>query len=57
MLLRRKGCLRAFFYLLPADKMAGITMHKIVRFIRTAGENGCAKVVSTIGSIGQPIEQ
>ncbi|XP_076941811.1 DNA-directed RNA polymerase 2, chloroplastic/mitochondrial-like [Bidens hawaiensis] len=57
----RKGKLRAayapYFDLLPADKMAVITMHKIMGLIMTGGENGCARVVSASCSVGEAIEQ
>ncbi|KAF5791883.1 putative DNA-directed RNA polymerase [Helianthus annuus] len=57
----RQGKLRAayapYFDLLPADKMAVITMHKIMGLIMTGGENGCARVVAASCSIGEAIEQ
>ncbi|KAL8251163.1 hypothetical protein R6Q59_034856 [Mikania micrantha] len=46
-----------YFDLLPADKMAVITMHKIMALIMTGGENGCARVVSASCSVGEAIEQ
>ncbi|KAK1432956.1 hypothetical protein QVD17_09859 [Tagetes erecta] len=46
-----------YFDLLPADKMAVITMHKIMGLIMTGGENGCARVVSASCSVGEAIEQ
>ncbi|KAI3726194.1 hypothetical protein L1987_65991 [Smallanthus sonchifolius] len=52
-----KAAYAPYFDLLPADKMAVITMHKIMGLIMTGGENGCARVVSASCSLGEAIEQ
>lgn len=54
---KHKAAYAPFFDLLPADKMAVITMHKIMGLIMTGGENGCARVVSASCSVGEAIEQ
>lgn len=54
---KHKAAYAPYFDLLPADKMAVITMHKIMGLIMTGGENGCARVVSASCSIGEAIEQ
>ncbi|KAI3768449.1 hypothetical protein L2E82_19130 [Cichorium intybus] len=54
---KHKAAYAPYFDLLPADKMAVITMHKIMGLIMTGGENGCARVVSASCSVGEAIEQ
>ncbi|PWA84154.1 DNA-directed RNA polymerase 2B [Artemisia annua] len=54
---KHKAAYAPVFDLLPADKMAVITMHKIMGLIMTGGENGCARVVSASCSLGEAIEQ
>lgn len=54
---KHKAAYAPYFDLLPGDKMAVITMHKIMGLIMTGGENGCARVVSASCSVGEAIEQ
>ncbi|XP_024978412.1 DNA-directed RNA polymerase 2B, chloroplastic/mitochondrial-like isoform X2 [Cynara cardunculus var. scolymus] len=54
---KHKAAYAPYFDLLPADKMAVITMHKMMGLIMTGGENGCARVVSASCSVGEAIEQ
>ncbi|GLU10880.1 hypothetical protein SLE2022_276580 [Rubroshorea leprosula] len=42
---------------LPADKMAVITMHKLMALLMTGGDSGCAGVVQAACTIGDAIEQ
>lgn len=46
-----------YFDQLPADKMAVITMHKLMGLLMTGGEHGRARVVQTACVIGDAIEQ
>nr|XP_043616194.1 DNA-directed RNA polymerase 2, chloroplastic/mitochondrial-like [Erigeron canadensis] len=54
---KHKTAYAPYFDLLPADKMAIITMHKIMGLLMTGGENGCARVVAASCSVGEAIEQ
>ncbi|XXG51801.1 hypothetical protein AAC387_Pa03g0293 [Persea americana] len=44
-------------FLLPADKMAVIVMHKMMSLLMTGQEDGCVRVVQAAIHIGEAIEQ
>lgn len=59
-LIRKGKCKAAYapyFDQLPSDKMAVITMHKLVGLLLTGGEHGYARVVQAACFIGDAIEQ
>lgn len=54
---KSKAAYAPYFDQLPADKMAVITMHKLMGLLMTGGEHGSARVVQAACSIGDAIEQ
>lgn len=53
---KKKANYAPFFPLLPADKMAVITMHKLMALLLTGGDHGSARVVPAALTIGEAIE-
>ncbi|KAI4320355.1 hypothetical protein MLD38_033848 [Melastoma candidum] len=54
---KKKTAHLAYFDQLPSDKMAVITMHKLVALLMTGEEPGTARVVQAACTIGDAIEQ
>ena len=54
---KSKAAYAPYFGQLPADKMAVITMHKLMGLLMTSGQNGSARVVPAACAIGDAIEQ
>ncbi|NP_001289520.1 DNA-directed RNA polymerase 2, chloroplastic/mitochondrial [Nicotiana sylvestris] len=54
---KSKAAYAKYFYQLPADMMAVITMHKLMGLLMTGGDHGTARVVQAALVIGDAIEQ
>ncbi|XP_031285635.1 DNA-directed RNA polymerase 2, chloroplastic/mitochondrial [Pistacia vera] len=52
-----KKAYASYFFRLPADKMAVITMHKLMGLLMTGSDHGRARVVQAACMIGDAIEQ